>query len=72
MFLLDFGLSSSTVKVVAGKKLYMLKEILQNYLSESLLIDFSMIVILIVDIFNDDQILNFFKLIIILKIPFLL
>lgn len=49
-----------------------IKDILFHYFKESLLIDLMMIIMLIIDISNEANILNYLKLVIILKIPYLL
>lgn len=72
VFLVDFGLSAFTTKSISGKKMVKIKDIIFHYFKESLLIDLMMIVMLIVDLSNDARILNYLKLVIILKIPFLL
>lgn len=72
VFLVDFGLSAFTTKSISGKKMVKIKDILFHYFKESLLIDLMMIIMLIIDISNDANILNYLKLVIILKIPYLL
>ena len=57
------------MKSQAGKKLITLEEILQNYFETSLMIDIINIVVIILDINLEKEVIVFFRLIILAKIP---
>jgi energy-coupling factor transporter transmembrane protein EcfT len=61
--------NSLTVKAKAGKRLKTLESILKDYLSSGMIIDAINILILIVNQFAPDEIMQYFRLFIITKLP---
>jgi hypothetical protein len=61
-----------TTKCISGKLITKLKEIIECYLQESLVIDLSLIVLMTAEIFFDGTAIGYMKLVIVFKLPNLL